>query len=174
MPFQWDETLHEAPDDPGAFCFAKGGGPHARLTLWPHRSMSNAGFAWFIGLTFAMFLLPLIAVLGSLALWGLLPFVLLAIWAIWYSIRRNDADRAQHEVLSLWEDRIELTHHHPRKGDQTWDANPHWVELHLAENGGPVENYVTLRGNGRTVEIGAFLSADERVTLYHTLQRWVG
>ena len=174
MPYQWDETLPEAPDDPGAFCYAKGGKPCARLTLWPHRSMTNSGFAWFIGLTFAMFLLPLLALLGSVALWGLLPFLSLALWGIWYSIRRNDADRSQHEVLSIWEDRVELTRHNPRGLDQTWHANPHWVEVKILADGGPVENYVTLRGNDRTVEIGAFLSAEERNILYGALRQKIG
>jgi uncharacterized membrane protein len=43
----------------------------------------------------------------------------------------------------------------------------------LAE-GGPVENYVTMRGNGRTVEIGAFLSPDERLDLYRELMQLLG
>ena len=40
----------------------------------------------------------------------------------------------------------------------------------LHETGGPVPNYVTLSGNGREVEIGAFLSEDERVELFSELQ----
>ena len=170
MPYEWDD-ITKAPDHPGAFCFAKGGEPRSRLTLWPHRSMSNSGFAWFIGATFAMFLLPLLALVGSVALWGLLPFLLLALWAIWYSIRRNDIDRSLHEVLSVWEDRVELIRQNPRGPDQTWHANPHWVEVKMLADGGPVENYVTLRGNGRTVEIGAFLSAEERQELKRSLSQ---
>lgn len=172
MPYQWDEKT-KAPDQTGAFSFETGGNPRAKLTLWPHRSMSNTGFAWFIGLTFAMFLLPLFALLGSLALWGLLPFLLLSLWAMWYSLRRNDADRSLHETLKLWDDRVELIHTDPRRGEQHWDANPHWVELKITEDGGPVKNYVTLRGNNRTVEIGAFLSPDERRNLYGLLSEWL-
>jgi uncharacterized membrane protein len=41
------------------------------------------------------------------------------------------------------------------------------VALH--EEAGPVPNYVTLRGGDREVEIGAFLSADERAALYDEL-----
>jgi uncharacterized membrane protein len=36
---------------------------------------------------------------------------------------------------------------------------------------GPVPHYVTLQGAGREVEIGAFLSEDERCALYDELRR---
>jgi uncharacterized membrane protein len=38
--------------------------------------------------------------------------------------------------------------------------------VHLHQTGGPVENYLTLRGGDREVEIGAFLDAKERLALY--------
>ena len=39
----------------------------------------------------------------------------------------------------------------------------------MHQQGGPVPWYVTLTGNGRTVEIGAFLSEYERRVLYGEL-----
>ncbi|MEE9389230.1 MAG: DUF2244 domain-containing protein [Paracoccaceae bacterium] len=171
MPIQWEYTDHKAPDKPGAFSFADGDGPALRLTLWPHRSLPASGFVWFIGVTFAMFMLPLLALLGTAALWGLLPFLMGALALIWYSLRRSSAQGQLREVLSLWHDHVDLSRHNPHAPDQNWQANPHWVQIKLRPIGGPVENYVTLRGNDRTVEIGAFLSADERLTLYVELQR---
>jgi uncharacterized membrane protein len=35
---------------------------------------------------------------------------------------------------------------------------------------GPVENYLTLRGAGREVEIGRFLTPEERVSLHEELE----
>ncbi len=174
MPINWEYQNETAPAQTGAFSFANGDNPAAQLTLWPYRSLPPKGFAWFIGITFAMFLLPLLAVLGTKALWGLLPFLMGALALVWYFLRRNTADTRLNEVLSIWGDHIDLTRHNPRKADQNWQANPHWVELKLQPKGGPVENYLTLRGNGRTVEIGAFLSPGERKDLYGSLGKYLG
>ena len=38
----------------------------ATLQLWPHRSMTNRGFAVFMGATFSLICLPMLAVLGTL------------------------------------------------------------------------------------------------------------
>ncbi len=41
----------------------------------------------------------------------------------------------------------------------------------MHKTGGPVPNYITLTGNGRTVELGgAFLSEEERRTLFNDVQ----
>ena len=58
-----------------------------------------------------------------------------------------------------------LTRQGPGKRRQSWEANPHWVTVSLHEKGGRVPQYLTLRGAGREVELGAFLSEDERVVL---------
>ncbi|WP_425092541.1 DUF2244 domain-containing protein [Tropicimonas sp. S265A] len=164
MPAEWTELQQEAPAKPGAFA------PVAVLRLWPHRSLTAKGFVWFIGITAAALSLPLIAVLGSVVLWGLLPFMLIALGGVWYGIQRNQRDLALNEVLELSPDRISLTRFNPRTSDQHWEANPYWVEVQLHPSRGPVENYLTLRGSDREVELGAFLSPDERMALYADLQ----
>lgn len=157
MPYEWS-----SPEDPG-----KGA---ERLHLWPHRSLSPRGFAGFILMTFAFLMLPPLALLGTPLLWGILPFLLAALTLLWAALRRSAADGALTEELTLWPERVELVRHNPRGPAQRWDANPFWVQIDLHREGGPVENYVTLRGSDRTVEIGAFLSPDERERLYDDLR----
>ena len=41
----------------------------------------------------------------------------------------------------------------------------------LRDKEGPVANYITLSGNGREVELGSFLSEDERKELFSDLNR---
>ena len=36
----------------------------------------------------------------------------------------------------------------------------------LRKKGGPVDNYLTLKGGGREIELGAFLSPEERADLH--------
>ncbi len=165
MPYEWVETPDEAPERSGAFSFVAGDPPMARLRLWPHRSLNARGFVWFIGLTAAMIALPLVALLGSPALWGLLPFVLAAIAGVWWALRRSARDGQLSEVLTLWRDRVELVRTDPNGRHQSWQAEPYWVRVEMHKVGGPVEHYLTLKGGGREVEIGAFLSPDERVAL---------
>ena len=173
MPLKWEDFTEKAPASTGAFSFDAGNGPARRLLLWPHRSLPPKGFVWFIVITFTMFLMPLTALLGTAALWGMLPFLMGALALIWYFLRRNTRDGHLHEVLTIWHDRVELTRHNPRNRHQQWNANPHWVRVKMRAEGGPVENYITLRGNNRTVEIGAFLSPEERQELHWSLCKWI-
>lgn len=172
MPYE-RQIYHdkEASEHSGASCFAHGSGaPFYQLSLWPYRSLSRRGFVWFIGLTAALICIPLLALLGTKYLWVMLPFLAAAVGAIWYFIERSYKDGTILETLTIWSDHMELTRQNPRGQPQHWSGNPYWVTAHMHPKSGPVENYITLRGGEREVEIGAFLSADERKNLFIELQ----
>lgn len=141
-----------------------------RLHLWPHRPLTQRGFVVFIGLTAALITAPLLAVLGSAALWGLLPFLLLALTGIWFALRKNARDRDILEILDLSPELMRLRRSGPYGRLQDWQANPYWVRLVLHPTAGPVPNYLTLSGGPREVEIGAFLAPEERVQLMAELR----
>lgn len=149
MPYEW------LPPD----------GATRSLQLWPHRSLSRQGFVWFIGLTTGLISLPLFGVIGSPVTWALLPFLVATIWAIWFALRKNGRDREIVEELRLGPDRMHLLRIGPKGKRQEWEANPYWVRVSLHPTGGPVPNYLTLKGDSREVELGAFLSEEERVRL---------
>ena len=132
--------------------------------------MTPAGFSWFIGVTAAMLTLPLFAVLGSAIAWVLMAFFLAAIAAIWRAITANQRNLSLREELTLTDARVALDHIPPNGSKLTWEANPHWVTINLRHDG-PVKNYLTLCGGGREVELGAFLTPDERKNLYDELNR---
>lgn len=140
------------------------------LTLWPHRSLTPKGRVTAIAFAATMFLLPLLTELGHPGLWILLPFLLTALAALAYALDRNTKDRAITEALTLTPTEITLTRTGPRAKVQSWQANPHWVRLTLYPTAGPVPNYLTLTGNGREVELGAFLTEPERITLKADLE----
>ncbi len=136
----------------------------------PHRSLSNQGFFATIMFTACAFLLPLLAFLGTHALWTLLFFVAPAVAALWYFIRRNDKDGTLYEEVRLWPDLIAVHRMNPRKADQYWHANPYWVTVHMRDTK-KCPSYLTLKGAGREIELGAFLSEDERKDLEQDLRK---
>ncbi|MFA5538940.1 MAG: DUF2244 domain-containing protein [Gemmobacter sp.] len=171
MPRDWVKPLRKAPEQSGALLrHAAGDAPLAELHLWPYRSLPRRGFAGFIGLTAALLSLPLLVSLGSPVLWGLLPFLVLAVAGLWWALSRSYRDGEVIEVLKLWPDRVELVRQDPGRTPREWAANPHWVRLMLHPKGGPVPQYLTLSGDGREVEIGAFLSEGERLALHGELR----
>lgn len=155
MPYTWTRSPSET-----------------RLRAWPYRSLPRSGFAFMIGATFLLILMPAFSVLGSPILWGLLPFLMGAVAALWWGLQRSYRDAEILEELTITDNAVRLTRHNPRGPAQDWECNSHWARVEKHPKGGPVEDYLTLRGQGtREVEIGAFLSVPERQTLYGELQQ---
>lgn len=154
MPYHWTTSPSE---------------PAQEVQLWPHNSLSPEGFAAMILGFFLFASIPLYGLIGTAVLWGLLPFMLAATAALYYALRRNQRDRQILEVLRVTPDTTHLTRTNPKGDTQDWESNTYWVKVACHETGGPVPYYVTLKGHGREVEIGAFLSEDERKALYSDL-----
>ena len=156
MPFRWTTTADADVQE---------------LRLWPHQSLPARGMAAFVLVTFTLILIPTIPLLGSPILWGLLPFLMLAVWGIYFALQRNYKARQILEVLTLDEQDAHLIRTDPKGGQQEWACNRYWTQVTKYDDKGPVPHYVTLSGKGREVEIGAFLSEDERIALYDDLMR---
>ena len=142
--------------------YDRGDPPIFSLSLRPYRSLSVAGFRKVLIFTAAGLTIPLLPFLGTPVAWGLLPFLVGALLALYAAIMRSYRDGTLHEELRLWSDLITVERFEPRGAVQRWHANPYWVTPHLYPNKGPVENYLTLKGNGREIELGSFLSPEER------------
>ncbi|MEM6408314.1 MAG: DUF2244 domain-containing protein [Pseudomonadota bacterium] len=136
--------------------------------LYPHRSMNAQGFVWVIAILAGGLAIPLFGVFGTAVLWGVLPYMILTVAAVWFFIMRNYRDGQIVEELSIWNDEMTLVRVDPKGRRQDWQANPYWVRV--AEHDAPVKHYLTLKGGTREVELGAFLSADERVALKRDLE----
>ena len=156
MPYRWTTPPSE---------------PVQELHLWPHESLPARGMAAFVLITFTMILIPALPLLGSPVLWGLLPFLLLAVWGIYFALQHNHRSRQITEVLTLDGDMARLIRTEPGGAERCWDCNRYWTKVSKYDSEGPVPHYVTLRGKGREVEIGAFLSEEERLALFDDLNR---
>jgi len=149
MPYEWQKQTN---------------GTH--LVLWPHRSLPRRGFAAIILATFAMFTLPLYPLLGSVVLWGLLPFLLIALAGLWWGLERSYHSARMREDLVIEENDVFLTRTNPKGDIQHWQCNRYWARAEMHVKGGRVPHYITLSGADRVVEIGGFLSEDERILLF--------
>lgn len=154
MPHRWADG--SPPDQPV-------------LTLWPHRSLPHRGFAAFVLFAFLAGTIPLYGLLGTVLFWGILPFVILMVWGLWFGLQKSYRDGEVFEALSVAADTLHLSHQRAGGDALEWSCNVYWARAELHVHGGPVPNYVTLTGNGRMVEIGSFLTEEERKTLYAEL-----
>lgn len=141
------------------------------LRLWPYQSLPARGFAAVVLITFTMILIPTLPLLGTVVMWGLLPFVLGAVWALYFALQHNHKSRQIEEVLTLDTDTARLIHTTPKGEVKEWQDNRYWTTVIKYDDEGPVPHYITLRGHGREVEIGSFLSEEERIALFEDLQR---
>lgn len=142
---------------------------HASLRLWPHNMLGSRGFVVVISSSALALALPMLALLGSPALWGLLPFAGLVLGGLWFALARNWRDRRIVEQMQISRETVYLRHVSAAGTVQEWRAELPWVTLTLTPQGGPVPYYLTLGGGGREVELGVFLTPEERVALHEAL-----
>ena len=143
----------------------------AIIELWPYNSLKPKGFAVFLWATFTLIALPLFNALGTKVFWGLFPFLFLTLMGIWLALRKSLRDRQILEQLTLYKDELILIRQDPTGEQKEWVCSPYWSKLRMYDKEGPVANYITLSGNGREVELGSFLSENERKELFSDLSR---
>lgn len=156
MPYEWTPSSPQGQET-------------WQLSLWPYRSLLRKDFVLFMAATSVIVTLPLLTVLGTAILWGLLPFFLLMLAGLWAALHVSYRRGEILEELVITADKAHLLRHAPNGEKREWEANRYWVSVHLHQTGGPVKNYITLCGGDREVEIGAFLDEVERLTLYDEL-----
>jgi len=165
MPYEWSSSPEHTQ-----LSAQSNHQPGLRLSLSAHNALSPEGFAGFIGATAVLMAVPLLAFLGHTVLWVIAAALGSALCAIWLALKASWRRGQIREEFELWSDLAVLRRINPNGQLQEWRANPYWVEVQISKEDGPVPEYLTLRGGGRVVEIGAFLSQDERPVLATELQ----
>jgi uncharacterized membrane protein len=154
----------------GTAIFDRTDPPDFSLRLRPHRSLGANGNGIVIAIAALGLSLPLLGLIGTMAAWGMLPFLVVVLLALYWAFRRNQGDARLTEELRLWPDLITVVRRDPQGRELCWHANPFWVEVRIHDDA-TIEKYLTLRGNGREIELGAFLSPWEREALFQDLNR---
>ncbi|MEM0987323.1 MAG: DUF2244 domain-containing protein [Pseudomonadota bacterium] len=138
--------------------------PIYEVQLWPHQSMTPTGLRTVMAITAAFLCFPLLSVVGTAVFWGLLPFMALAFFGLYFAICRNGRNMRISETLSVWRDEVRVERKDPNGRVRRWMAAPLDVRVRLHKDA-QIEDYLTLSGGGREIELGAFLAPEERISL---------
>lgn len=129
--------------------------------LTPHRSLSPRGMRIVIALVAGLAALPGI-IFFSLGAWPVVGFmgldVLAIAWALSVSMRKG---RARQRV-TLWAERLTVVSTDPKGVDATRNFHPRTVRLLVHRDFNERTTALRLRSAQGEVELGAFLSLDER------------
>ncbi len=139
--------------------------PVWEITLWPNRSLGRTGFRVTMAIAALGFAIPVLPFVWAGGFWVLLPFVLVAFVALGLAFKANNRHGQMREHVCLWKDLIAVERHEINGQIKRWSCNPYWMRTKLVADGGPVDNYLTLIGSDREIELGAFLSPEERLEL---------
>ena len=140
------------------------------VELKPYTSMTAYGQKNALNILMALLFILVPAILAMkvplLLIFLLSPaFMLLAAFFAWNrSLRLRETVESSETLLTVR--RIE-----PNGHVREFKTDPYWVKIELRDDG-PVEHYLTLRDQKRHVEIGAFLTSDKRIELYHRLLKF--
>ncbi len=99
----------------------------------------------------------------------MLFFVVPVFLALWLFIHLNNRAGRLTETLRVWPNQIAVERHELNGEIKRWQTNPYWMRMNILPEGGPVDNYLTLKGADREIELGAFLSPDERIALHNDI-----
>ncbi len=139
--------------------------------LRPNRSMSFEGqeMVAYILLGLLMILVPAIFVTGF---WGLYFVLFAPVVLIVLAFILHNRNMRLYEELTITRERLDLRHVKPNGRVLEFHTDPHWVKIEMQAEGGPVENYLTLRDQNRHVELGRFLAPEQRKELYGELRNF--
>lgn len=149
--------------------FTRSDPPLWSVRLWPHRSLKPGGFRVLMWISAAAFALPILALSRTPAALALAPYAGVAFLALWALMKLSYRSGKLTEELRLWRDAIAVERREPRGDIRRWSANPYWVDVEISDTR-DIERYLTLRGGGRRIELGAFLTPEERVALADELR----
>ncbi len=140
-----------------------------RAVLHAQRSLSQNGF-----MILMLFVGGVSFVTGVafwlMGAWPVFGFFGLDVLALYIAFKVNYSDGLAHEVVELTPDVLKLTRVSPTGRERSFDFNPYWVRVRLAEWPDGRTN-LSLASHGRDFEFGHVLNHDERREFAKVLER---
>jgi uncharacterized membrane protein len=144
-----------------------------RIELVPHCSLSSRGAVLFFGglSTVALGIAGLFAVQGF---WPILPFAGIEMLLLGWALERSFARRERTEVITVSEQEVFIEVARRDRRSQVVFSR-HWAQVKLRS---PVSRLhpsrLLIESHGRALEVGRFLTEEERRGLAIRLQRLIG
>lgn len=137
--------------------------------LHPHTSLSPRGFFLLMAaLGFISFCAGIMFVIAGA--WPVFGFFGLDILLVYAAFKLNYRDARRYETVRLTRDWLMVEKISPTGRRARYRFQPYWLKIEIDEDrkGG---RSLTLRSHGKTLELGAFLSPDEKSDLATALSR---
>jgi uncharacterized membrane protein len=137
--------------------------------LTPHRSLSPLGF------TILMTVVAGVNVVGGIAFmlhgaWPVFGFCGLDVLLFYVMFRLNYRSARMFERIRLTADELIVERHEVNGKTHSWSFQPYWLRVIMAD---PPESDspLLLKSHGRSLAVGSFLTATERLDLARALER---
>ncbi len=141
-----------------------------RMRLIPNRSLDVNGTKVVFGVIACGFLLPIIPFIGSPIGTTLTIFSGMTFYLFLTLLQKNFQQGNTFEEILISKSKIIVVHQEENKAQKTWEGNPYWTKVNVDTHNPKLKNYLTLAGAGKHIELGAFLSPDERIELRDKIQ----
>ena len=141
-----------------------------RIRLFPNRSLDTYGTKVVSGIIACGFLLPIIPFIGSPIGITLTIFSGLTFYLFLALLQKSFQEGNTFEEILISRHKIIVVHKEKNEEHKTWEGNPYWTRVNVDVNNRKLKNYLTLAGKGKHIELGAFLSPDERIELRDKIQ----
>ncbi|MEM7124091.1 MAG: DUF2244 domain-containing protein [Pseudomonadota bacterium] len=137
--------------------------------LTPNRSLPRRGF-WLLMAVLVITLGGVGLAFSTLGAWPVAGFCGLEVLLVWGAFHLNYRSGRMVESVRLDEKTLTVTRSVPHRPLKSWQFQPHWVRVNMDD---PPEHdsKLQLSSHGRTVTIGSFLTADERLEVAQALRR---
>ncbi|GAB2177850.1 DUF2244 domain-containing protein [Dongia sp. agr-C8] len=144
------------------------GHPVFEALLYPHRSLGRKGYAFLIAGTAAIVFLYGLVFL-AIGAWPIFGFLGGEWLLFWFLFRRHHSGDDRAERIRLYADRLVFERYDRRGGHTTEQLQPYWLNV-ILERAEEPDNTLYLRSHGRSIQVGAFLSGQERRELADELR----
>lgn len=136
--------------------------------LHPNASLSPRGFFLLMAFIGLISFCAGIA-FATIGAWPVFGFFGLDILLVYFAFKLNYRDARRYETIRLTDSALTVERFTPSGRRERWRFQPYWLKVEIDDDPVP-GSAVTLRSHGRIVEIGSFLSPEEKLDFANALR----